>query len=140
MSPTLAPGVAVIFSAPSTRAKRPRLAARKSSAPWMAAVPVAQAFSKRVIGLKRSSGMDCSTSEDGKALLREALAEDADEAGVDLGGLDAGIVDGGAADAGEQRFEVRLLQLAEGRMRPADDAGVRRGDSGVRHALVLLHG
>jgi hypothetical protein len=38
-------GVAVIFSAPTTRAKRPRFAARKSSAPWMAAGPVAQAFS-----------------------------------------------------------------------------------------------
>jgi hypothetical protein len=38
-------------------------------APWMAAVPVAQAFSKRVIGLKRSSGTDWRISEEGKPWL-----------------------------------------------------------------------
>jgi hypothetical protein len=60
-------GVAVIFSTPITSVTRPRLAARKSSAPWMAAEPVAQAFSSRVAGLKRSSGTAWNTSEDGKS-------------------------------------------------------------------------
>ena len=47
----MSPGVAVIFSAPTTSANRPRPAARKSRAPYSAAVPVAHAFSYRVAGL-----------------------------------------------------------------------------------------
>ena len=57
MSPTSTLGVAVIFSAPTTSAIRPRPDSMKSIAPCIAADPVAQAFSYRVAGVwaKRSS-------------------------------------------------------------------------------------
>src|SRR5580658_10054585 len=63
MSPTSFPGVAVIFSTPITNAKRPRPAPMKSRAPCTAAEPDAQAFSNRVIGLKRRSGTCCSAGD-----------------------------------------------------------------------------
>ena len=72
-SPTCGPGVAVIFSAPITRAKRPRPAARKSRAPCTAADPDAQAFSYRVAGLNRSSGTAWMASELGKSCLLNPL-------------------------------------------------------------------
>src|ERR1700761_6963315 len=73
MSPTSLPGVAVIFSTPVTRAKRPRPAPMKSRAPCTAAEPDAQAFSNRVIGRKRISGTCCSTSDAGKSCFEKPL-------------------------------------------------------------------
>ncbi len=58
-----APVTAVIFSAPTTRTRRARPASIMSSAQWIAADPVAQAFSTRSAGLKRRSGSACSGSE-----------------------------------------------------------------------------
>ena len=56
MSPISAPGAVVIFSAPTTSTKRLCRAAMSFS-PWrIAAEPVAQAFSTRVAGRKRSAG------------------------------------------------------------------------------------
>src|ERR1700760_3909026 len=107
MSPTSLPGVAVIFSTPMTSAKRPRPDSRKSRAPYTAADPEAQAFSNRVIGLKRRSGRCCSTSDAGKARREKAVVEQADEGRIDLMRLDAGIGDGGAGDPADEGLDIR---------------------------------
>jgi len=54
----------VIFSTPTTSTKRALPAARLLSPIWIAAEPVAQAFSTRVLGLKRKSGCVCSAREE----------------------------------------------------------------------------
>jgi hypothetical protein len=58
-------------------------------------------------------------------LLGEAVVEQADEDAVDFGGRDAGVLDRRPRHPGDQALDVRFLKLAEGRMRPADDAGFR---------------
>ena len=72
----------------------------------------------------------------GEALIREAFAEDAHEAGIDLGRANAGILDRGAPDTGQQAFQVRLLGLAEGRVGPADDAGFRCGHGNTPPSIL----
>ena len=67
MSPTSGPGVSVIFSTPTTSTMRPRFASMKSRPWWMAAEPVAQAFSTRVAGLKRNRSSAWNTSDAGKS-------------------------------------------------------------------------
>ena len=66
MSPISSPGATVIFSAPTTRTNRLRRAAMSFAASCTAAEPVAQAFSTRVAGLKRSAGSASSAKEAGK--------------------------------------------------------------------------
>ena len=63
----------------------------------------------------------------GKVLLGEPVVEQADEARLDIGRRDAGIVDRGAGNAADQRLDIGIFQLAERRMRPADDAGFGHG-------------
>ena len=54
-------GSEVIFSAPTTNAMRPRPASMKFIAAWIAAEPVAQAFSSRVAGVCASAGSASAT-------------------------------------------------------------------------------
>ena len=63
-SPACAELSSVIFSTPTTSTKRAFLAASVLRPMWIAAEPVAQAFSTRVLGLKRRSGWVCSGSEE----------------------------------------------------------------------------
>ena len=63
-----------------------RVAAR-----WIAAEPVAQAFSTRIAGLKRNAGSASSAKDAGKLLLLEA-AEIADKDRIDIGEADAGML------------------------------------------------
>ena len=67
MSPTSAPGVSVIFSTPTTSTILARFASMRLSPWWIAAEPVAQAFSTRVAGLKRNRSSAWMTSEAGKS-------------------------------------------------------------------------
>jgi hypothetical protein len=60
----------------------------------------------------------------GEVLLGEAVVEQADEAGVDLLRRDAGILDRGSGDPADQAFDIRVFQLAERTMRPADDTSL----------------
>ena len=74
-----APGVAVIFSTPITRAKRPRPAARKSRAPCIAAEPEAQAFSYAGDGLEAQFRQVLQHQRGREILRREAVVEQAEE-------------------------------------------------------------
>ena len=95
MSPISAPGAVVIFSAPTTSTKRLCRAAMSFS-PWrIAAEPVAQAFSTRVAGRKRSAGSISARDAD-KALFLEA-AEIADIDRIDLRRRKPGVADRSAA-------------------------------------------
>ena len=85
-------------------------------------MPVAQAFSTRVAGLKRSAGSASSAKAAGKALFLEA-AEIADIDRIDVGKADAGMLDRLAGGAGDQRLEIVVLELAEAGMGEADDRG-----------------
>jgi len=62
-----APDASVIFSTPTTRTMRAFPAAIELSPIWIAAEPVAQAFSTRVAGLKRKAGSSWNTSEAGNS-------------------------------------------------------------------------
>ena len=81
----------------------------------------------RVIGRKRSSGTCCSTSEAGKSCFEKPLLNRLTKVASISCRRDAGIVDRGAGDAADQRFDIGVFQLAERRMRPADDAGFGHG-------------
>ena len=59
----------------------------------------------------------------GKVLAREACVEEADEDSIHVAGRDAGVLDGATSDARDQRLDVRLIELAEGSVCPANDAG-----------------
>ena len=83
---------------------------------------MAQAFSTRVAGLKRSRSSACSTSEAVKSCAREAGVEMPEDDLVDLLGADARMVERLAADLDDEALERLAVELAEGRMRPADDA------------------
>ena len=67
MSPTSGPGVSVIFSTPTTSTMRPRFASMRLRPWWIAAEPVAQAFSTRVAGVKRNRSSAWKTREEGKS-------------------------------------------------------------------------
>jgi hypothetical protein len=82
---------------------------------------VAQAFSTRVAGLKRSAGSACSTSEAVKVLRREAGIEMAEHDLIDLVGGDAGIDQRVGRDRDDQALDGLGILLAERRMRPAND-------------------
>ncbi len=73
MSPTSGPGVAVIFSTPTTSTTRARFASMRLSPWWIAAEPVAQAFSTRVAGLKRNRSSAWNTREEGKSCAEKPL-------------------------------------------------------------------
>ena len=63
-SPACAELSSVIFSTPTTSTKRALPAASVFRPMWIAADPVAQAFSTRVLGLKRRSGWACRASDE----------------------------------------------------------------------------
>ncbi len=73
MSPTCWLDVAVIFSAPSTSAMRPRPLSMKSSAVWRAAEPVAQAFSVRMAGTYSRPGTAVPTNPASNPCLEKPL-------------------------------------------------------------------
>ena len=76
MSPTSGVGVAVIFSTPTTNTRRARPLSIWRMPAWMAAEPVAQAFSTRVAGVKRSSGTARATREAWKSCLENPLLKE----------------------------------------------------------------
>ena len=120
--PISGPGVVVICSAPTTSTMRAALASMARMPCRTAAEPVAQAFSTRVAGLKRSRSSAWRTRLAVKSCGGKAGIEMAEHDLVDLVGTDAGMVERVGRDLDDQAFQRLAFELAEARMRPADDA------------------
>ena len=135
--PISALGVAVICSTPTTSAMRARPDSMVLMAPCTAAVPVAQAFSTRVAGLKRNASLACRTSDGGEILRREAGIEMSEHDLVHGFRADPGMGERLAGDAHDQAFDGLAVEPAKGRVSPADDAGGH--DAPFRSWLMIVN-
>ena len=121
--PISGPGVRVICSTPTTSVMRARFASIVLIAWWTAAEPVAQAFSTRVAGLKRKLSLACSTSEAVKSCGEKPALKWPSTISSTSAGLDAGVLQRLVGDPDDQALDGLVVELAEGRVGPADDAG-----------------
>src|SRR5579885_3600585 len=87
---------------------------------WIAAEPVAQAFSTRV-RLEAEAGVGLEHQRGGKLLLDEAAVHGAEEHLVDIGRRHPGIGKRALRHLDDQRFDVAPVVAAELAVRPADD-------------------